>query len=97
MRCGGHQLASALKSNRVNGVIVRFIVIVLGVVRQRADMAALKRPVAELALTIKRGSQARAKATLAAAPPAHQDGVKLRFRAGGFAALRNQALDRLSV
>ena len=51
-------------------------------------MAALQRRVAELVLTIKRGSQARAKATLVAAPPAHQDGVTLRFRAGGFAALR---------
>jgi len=88
MRCGGHQLSSALKSNRVNGVIVRFIVIALGVVRQRADMAALKRRVAERELTITRRSQARAQATLAASPPAHQDGVTLRFRAGGFAALR---------
>ena len=55
MRCGGHQLSSALKSNRVNRVIVRFIVSALGVLQQRADMAALQRPVAELALTIKRG------------------------------------------
>lgn len=58
--------------------------------QQRADMAALKRRVAELELTIKRWSQATARAPAAASAPAHEDGVKLRFRAGGFAALRQK-------
>jgi DNA-binding XRE family transcriptional regulator len=60
--------------------------------QQRAEIAALKRRVAELETALKRLGQTGARSAPAAAPSAPEGGVKLRFRAGGFASLR-QKLD----
>jgi DNA-binding transcriptional regulator YiaG len=59
-------------------------------VQQRADMAALKRRVAELESALKKLSKAGTHAPAAVASVAQDDDVKLRFRAGGFASLRKK-------
>ena len=60
--------------------------------QQRAEIAALKRRVAELETAFKRFSQTSTRAKPAAGQAEPEAGVKLRFRASGFASLR-QKLD----
>ena len=61
-------------------------------VQQRAEIAALKRRVADLEAALKRLSKTSSRTAPAAAQSEPEGGVKLRFRAGGFASLR-QKLD----
>jgi DNA-binding transcriptional regulator YiaG len=58
--------------------------------QQRAEVAALKRRVAELESALKRLNKAGARSAPATTLPANDEDVKLRFRAGGFASLRKK-------
>lgn len=59
-------------------------------VQQRAEIAALKRRVAALELSLKRMGQPGSRSVPLAVKSPDDDGVKLRFRAGGFASLRKK-------
>ncbi len=65
-------------------------------VQQRADLAALKRRVSELEAMLKRLTKAGVQTQPSAAKTPNADGAKLRFRAAGFASLR-QKLDLTAV
>jgi len=60
--------------------------------QQRAEIAALKRRVAELETAFKHYNKTSARAQPVAVQPTSEEAVKLRFRARGFASLR-QKLD----
>lgn len=58
--------------------------------QQRSEIAALKRRVAELESALKKLNKSSSRSQPAAAQEIEDEGVKLRFRAGGFASLRKK-------
>jgi len=59
-------------------------------VQQRSEISMLKRRVAELESDLKRLSKAGTKLAPPVSEASKEDGVSLRFRAGGFASLRKK-------